>query len=65
MHNRNPISHNIELSSEEKKLCNASSSEVILHYIVNYPGIVIGTICGFLFFLRIYNPIHIVVPTQG
>jgi hypothetical protein len=55
MPNRNPISHNIELSSKEKKLCNASTGEVILHYIINYPGIVIGSICGFLFLIRSYK----------
>ena len=37
MPNRNRISHNTQLTPEEKRLCDASTSEVILHYITCNP----------------------------
>ena len=35
MPNRNRISHTTQLTPEEKRLCDASRSEVILHYITH------------------------------
>lgn len=37
MPNRNRISHTTQLTPEEKRLCDASRSEVILHYITHNP----------------------------
>ena len=37
MPDKDGINHNIELTAEEKRLCNASISEVILHYITRNP----------------------------
>ena len=48
MPNRNRINHNTQLTPEEKHLCDASTSEVILHYITRNPlyfGFVFGGIC--------------------
>ena len=58
MPNRNRISHNTQLTQEEKRLCNASISEVILHYITYnhlYVGFVMGVFGGICILRYIYK----------
>jgi len=43
--NRQRIEHSTQLSEEEKSVCDASTSEVILYYIVNKPNYIIGLSC--------------------
>ena len=47
MSNRNRISHNIQLTSEEKSLCDASPSEVILYHITRNPRYLIFVTTAF------------------
>ena len=48
------IEHRTQLTREEKEICNASTSEIILYNIVHYPHYLFGGILLSLF-LYIYN----------
>ena len=58
MPDKDGINHNIELTAEEKRLCNASISEVILHYITYnhlYLGFVMGVFGGICILRYVYK----------
>ena len=58
MPNRNCISHNTQLTPEEKRLCEASTSEVILYYITYnhfYFGLAISVFGGICLLHYIYR----------
>lgn len=58
MPDKDGINHNIVLTAEEKRLCNASISEVILHYITRnlfYFVFVMGVFGGICILRYIYK----------
>lgn len=58
MPNRNRINHNTQLTPEEKRICDASKSEVILHYITRNPfyfGFVMSVFGGICLLRYIYK----------